>query len=170
MNKSATANDCLPWPRDGTWFYRLWTRYYGHNFVNPGEVCTLVLFHLTSDFAIWRSVASNKHTWLRHFCAYVHTMGNCVCILSKTSSLDIISWYVYVIFRQSLLFLKTNNILVLSIPTSYYSLPSHLNPTSWSWPQEWMPSGLYELHSRRPASSPLQATCSRKVGPIPGPK
>ncbi len=25
-------------------FYRLWTRYYGHNFVNAGEVCTLELF------------------------------------------------------------------------------------------------------------------------------
>ncbi len=35
---------CKRGPRDGTRFYRLWTRYYGHNFVNVGEGCTLVLF------------------------------------------------------------------------------------------------------------------------------
>ncbi len=49
---SATANHCLPWPRDGKWFYRLWKRYYGHNFINAGEVCTLVLFHFIGGVAL----------------------------------------------------------------------------------------------------------------------
>ena len=39
---------CVPRPRDGTWFYRLCTRYHKHGFINAGKICTTVLFHFSS--------------------------------------------------------------------------------------------------------------------------